>query len=315
MLSPATDTIKKGNTSRHRAWEESGLTEEYGYNPWEETWREDKQACGTRTTTSVEAFIIKPSRGIMMSKITVWMVVGLVSVLLTSCGGTSQTVEELYKKACNEFYKELGRELKKSESWANRNSDTWFTDVKEKGFNAAPKKDALTVLLKKLNRLISTYPSSEWADDAQLLKAVLLDSDPERQIAEYQKFVKNYPDAKLEDWTINNGKFWCPSHIKEITPVRYAQSQIAFIYKDSLKDYAQAINEYSNLIESYEREPKLADIAIGELVLTYHYLKECYEELEETAKIRAISDKIEKRKEEIRSRGEKGETAKSSPQI
>lgn len=113
--------------------------------------------------------------------------------------------------------------------------------------------------IKSYQKIVDRYPRSKWADDAQFCIAVGYYTNAQSSISNVdyadkaieasQKFITNYPEAKLEPYTIENLLFVIPKTVS--SPLAVAQWQIADIYDSIKKDYPQALIEYNKVIDKY----------------------------------------------------------------
>lgn len=139
-------------------------------------------------------------------------------------------------------------------------------------------KISLNNYIPKLHYIVDNYPKSKWADDAQRVLAELLINYPEESIFEYRKFIKNFPDSIIEEWTIENTIFF-PKFINKIPPVVEAQSQIAFTYYRNVKNCQEAIEESQKVIDFFPDVTSADKDAFGLVVTHYHIIAKSYKEL------------------------------------
>ena len=137
--------------------------------------------------------------------------------------------------------------------------------------------------ISRLRIITEKYPKSKWADDAQYAIAEVLNLDPEEQIAEYRKFIEEFPNSRIEEWTFKN-TIWTPTHINEVTPIVLAQFHISWIYQHRMQEYRKAIQEYQKVIEAYPNVTSSDGSIFRQVVLTYAQIAKCYKELRETEK-------------------------------
>ena len=150
-----------------------------------------------------------------------------------------------------------------------------------------PSKKDIGYFISRLHYVADNYPKSIWADDAQRILADLYSGfDPERAIDEYQKIITQFPDSKIEEWTLKN----CPpfvtflSGINKMPAAAESQAQIAGMYYLVLKNYQKAIEESQKVIDFFP-DVVPSDGAIFRLVtFSYHRIAKSYEKLGETEK-------------------------------
>ncbi len=139
-------------------------------------------------------------------------------------------------------------------------------------------KISLNNYIPKLRYIADKRPKSKWADDAQRVLAELLINYPEESIFEYRKFIKNFPDSVIEEWTIENTIFF-PKFINKIPPVVEAQSQIAFTYYRRLENHQKAIEESQKVIDFFPDITPANRDAFGLVVTHYHTIAKSYKAL------------------------------------
>lgn len=115
--------------------------------------------------------------------------------------------------------------------------------------------------IKSYQEIVDRYPESKWADDAQFsiaagyyIKARTSNGDnADKAIEASQKFITDYPEAKLEPYTIENSPF-IKAFVRSAavsSPHAVVQWQIANTYEKLKKDYPQASIEYTKVIDNY----------------------------------------------------------------
>ncbi len=128
--------------------------------------------------------------------------------------------------------------------------------------------------IKSYQKIIDKYPDSKWADDAQFCIAVAYHTEAlvsngdnaDRAIEASKKFITDYPEAKLEPYTIENSPF-IKAFVRSAavsSPHALAQWQIANTYDSIKKDYPQALAEFNKIIDKYP-QAKCAYVAIWEI--------------------------------------------------
>lgn len=166
--------------------------------------------------------------------------------------------------------------------------DLGAEDYQKEAQKYQPRTEAL---VNNLKSFVLKYPRSRYVDDAHYMLALFCEYQPERYIQELRLFLKEYPNASLEDWTLNNLETIVFE--KEIGVINTVKFNL-FTTLHSLKKYDESAKEARQFIDDLDIK-NLTEKGQRNLGLAYFYLMKDYEALGDTEKTKEVcKEAIEK---------------------
>ena len=138
----------------------------------------------------------------------------------------------------------------------------------------------------KLNNFVSNYPANKYADDAVYILTTFSIGNSENHIKAVSSFLEKYPDAILEEWTLNNLGIMINPFAKEIGAVNAARFALVEDLYDS-KQYEASAKEAQQLLGNFDIK-KLSVKGSRTQSMVYYYLLQNAEALNNNEQARKV---------------------------
>jgi len=166
----------------------------------------------------------------------------------------------------------------------------------------------LNRIVNGLRRFIIDYPESRYVDDAAYILTRFWGYTPGQYVEEARLFLRKYPNASLEDWTLNNVEFIV--FPKQIGVINTIKTKI-FTTLYHLRRYEESIEETRQFIDNLDTQ-KLTKEGFRILALGYYYLMKGHEAQGDNEKVKQVCEEAIKK---LRSRKDRADFVKKLKEL